>query len=358
MNDSAYSKQKHSLKRLLKMHDVSKSIFFRSLMVIFLITSILISSFSIVKADSIPQVTLLTPTPGSIIKKQANISWDAYDITGLPLNVFLYYLSINDNEWKRINQDPLSNTGFFCWNCSNINDGPYKIVIQVVNTNNYLGMDVSEPFTIDNDNSPMKIEEINIYDATTGSNAYIRDDDEIHIIAKISHASHLTKSDISADLRCFNKQEHTLPDSFDGTNAEWIITSVQCEISNGIVSFEINVDNLVQEQIHVTVDSIAPQIEIKDPIPGIYLFKKKIFPTEKIIIIGSIPVNIEASDNYVVSHVRISIEDRYEVQIDSPPWSTTIMENLFGNFDILIEVFDEAGNSDSRVFSVLAYNLF
>lgn len=326
---------------------------------LFLFINFSIINVDMVSADSvIPEVEFIFPLEGVLVKHSINVVWDAWDLDGSELDIFLYYSNENSENWTRINSEPLENDGIFIWDCSDLMDGHYFMFITAVNSNNQIGHGNSGLFTIDNDNSPLTIRELTIKDTTINSEDYVKNGDNVEISATISYGSYLEINDILADLSCFNIYEPTQPDSFDGTVAVWIINYVSCSNPNGVLKIDVEVDRLVQKSQTIISDHTSPNFEIKSPINGFYFLKRNLISINSIIVVGVIPIDIAANDNYFIKTVDIYLDDTLFVSFSNGPYAIDINERLIGFHTLKVKMRDGAGNSFESSFSLFCYNLF
>ena len=93
-------------------------------------------------------------------------------------------------------------------------------------------------------------------------------------------------------------------------------------------------------------DNVNPSINIIKPLPGIYLFNKKVLPFSKPVVIGQIEIMIVASDNESgISHIHIYKDDSLVVNISQKPYLWEWTKISFGRSSIQAYAFDHAGNS-------------
>lgn len=329
-----------------------------------LILSIMVfSSFNLLIVDiasgnsDIPEVDFIYPVENALVKKTLNITWLARDLDGSNLDIVLYYSNENDDDWIRINDEPLENDGIHRWDCSNLIDGHYQLYMNAVDFDNNIGHDKSGVFTIDNDNSLLSISSIMIKDTTIDSTEFVKNGDAVEISAKILHGAHVHKEDISADLSCFVLSNNVPPDSFDGSTAIWTLPYITCATENGILQIDIDVDTLVQASKTIISDNLPPDLEIIAPRNGLYILQRKLFSIESIFVIGKIPILLEASDNFGIENIKIYVDNELYSTLNKAPYDTEINRKMVGFHNINVKIIDKAHNDIDISFTVFCFNL-
>jgi PKD repeat protein len=94
-------------------------------------------------------------------------------------------------------------------------------------------------------------------------------------------------------------------------------------------------------------DDVPPIVTITKPLAkSLYLRDKRILPFPITLLIGSIDVTVDASDNDSgVAYVTFSLNGILKSTNTTPPYSWVWDERAFGRFTIVVEAFDGAGNS-------------
>lgn len=300
-----------------------------------------------VSADFFPEVELISPQPSSVYTSSVSIQWIASDPYDLQLEIFMYYRSESNDSWIRISTDSLNNSGSFNWDCSHLPDGHYYLMIEAVNSQNYIGHDSSELFTIDNDNSALDISDVEITNDQGIDKEYIRNDDNLVITATIQHGQDLTENDIFADLSELGKKDSVHPDNYDGTKAEWNISHINCENENGEIVITINVDNIEQKNVELTADNTPPEISITSPQNGFYVLDNKLLPKDNLVVIGPCQLDITVDENVAIDEVQIYIDDELFKSLNSEPYEIYLNTRLIGNHNIKVNINDKVGFSDS-----------
>jgi len=311
-----------------------------------------------VVASPEPSITLLTDFNQAIIRKTILIEWIAEDEYNESLEIYIFYKNQATVIWQRANDQALSNSGSFLWNCSTMQDGHYLLKIEAINAFNNIAHDNSALFTIDNDNSPLSIRQIQFKNLDTESNQYVKDKDTVQLIVNIDNANNLTKDCIYADLRCFQEEAYVHPDYFNGYTAHWNLSMITLQQKNANISITVDVDHLEQETIHIIADNTKPTIHINHPINGLYILNKRFIPIEDTVIIGNIPLDFEANDNYEVEKARIYLDGLLIDEIYQPPFFKLIKEKLFGKHFIKIECVDKAANMQTETIALFMWNIF
>lgn len=300
-----------------------------------------------VSADFFPEVELISPQFSSVFTSSVSIQWIASDPNDLQLEIFMYYRFESNDSWTRISRDSLNNSGSFNWDCSHLPDGHYYIMIEAVNSQNYIGHDSSELFTIDNNNSSLDISSVEITNGQGLDKEYIRNEDTIVITATVQHGQDLTETDICADLSELGKGESLHPDNYDDSKAVWNISHINCENENGEIVIKINVDNIEQKTVKLTADNIPPEISITSPQNGFYLLNNRLFPKDNLFIFGPCQLEIAVDENVAIDEVQIYIDDELFESLNSNPYDIYLNTRLIGNHNINVNIYDKVGFSDS-----------
>lgn len=304
-----------------------------------------------VSASEFPDVELISPESDMVYNSSILIEWIATDPHGLDLEVVLYFKDQNTDNWVRISEEPLDNTGSYLWDSTNVSDGHYSIQISVMNEAGRGDGDKTGIFTIDNDNSPLKITEITIFDTDNKEREYISNNENLVLKVNINHADHVSKSEIWADLHQLGKSMMVEPTSFDGTNAIWNISLIQCNPENGLIFIKVSVDNLETKSITVIADNNPPKITISHPVNGVYLYGAKILPINNLVVFGFIDIEISVEENNEIKNLNYYIDDNLAEKVYSSPYKFQITTPLFGFHKISVQAVDAAGFSDkSNVF--------
>ena len=97
-----------------------------------------------------PNIILIYPLSGMILKGTVTIKWHAYDWNdGAILPIYIYY-SNGDDNWYQIN-DVLENTGEYEWDTTQLSDGTYRILVEALDSSDNLGHNISGFFEIRNE---------------------------------------------------------------------------------------------------------------------------------------------------------------------------------------------------------------
>lgn len=304
-----------------------------------------------VSASEFPDAELISPESDMVYNSSILIEWSAADPQGLDLEVVLYFKEQDTDDWARISEEPLDNTGSYFWDCNNISDGHYSIQISVMNEEGRGDGDKTGIFTIDNDNSPFEISKITLFDTDNKQKEYISNNENLVLKVDIKHAEHISKSEIWADLHQLGKSMMVEPNSFDGTQAIWNISLIQCNPENGPLFIQVSVDNLETKSIKVIADNNPPKITISHPDNGFYLYSSKIVPIDNLIVFGFIDIEISVEESNKIEEINYYIDDDLTETINSSSYKFQITTPLFGFHKITVQVVDGAGFSDkSNIF--------
>jgi hypothetical protein len=344
--------------RKMPVNNIRNQLYSFSIRLIIIILILQMTQPVSVIASPEPTITLLTDFNQVIIKKSILIEWIAEDEHNESLEIYIFYKDQNDIIWQRVNDQSLSNTGSFLWNCSTLQDGHYLLKIEAINSYHNIAHDNSALFTIDNDNSLLSIRQIQFRNLDTENNQYVKDKDTVQLIITIDNANNLTKDRIYADLRCFQKEENVHPNYFNGHIAQWNLSMIKLQQKNANISITVDVDHLEKETIHIMADNTKPTIHINHPINGLYLLNKRFIPIKDTIIIGNIPLDFEANDNYEVEKALIYLDGLLIDEISQPPFFKLIKEKLFGKHIIKIECVDKAANLQTETIALFMWNIF
>jgi hypothetical protein len=104
----------------------------------------------------------------------------------------------------------------------------------------------------------------------------------------------------------------------------------------------------------VKADTTPPDVTITKPITkSLYLGNRKVLPFPTTLLIGSIDVTVDASDNDSgVAYVTFSLNGILKSTDTTPPYIWAWSERAFGRYTIFVEAFDGAGNSATDEITV------
>ncbi len=137
-----------------------------------------------------PEIEVLEPDDEDTADKDFTITWSADDDDGDTLEIDLYYdKDLNPNNGKTKIESELSNTGSYVWDCSEVEEGEYKIYAQANDKNGHRVGDystgtvtISHPIT---ENHPpditVSVEETDDYTFTINWDAVDEDGDTLTI---------------------------------------------------------------------------------------------------------------------------------------------------------------------------------
>lgn len=316
-----------------------------------LLSLLLLFSSTNVSANEFPNAELISPEPENVYNSSILIEWTATDPYGLDLEVVLYVKEEDSNEWIRISEEPLENTGSFLWDCKNVSDGHYSVQISVMNEEGRGDGDKTGIFTIDNDNSLLEISEVTMYDTENNRKEYISNNEDIVLKASITHAEHVSKNEIWADLHHLGRGMMVEPNSFDGNQAIWDISLIRCVPQEGPIVINISVDNLETGSITVIADNTPPKITISKPDKGFYFSGIKLLPINNLIVFGFIDIDIAIVEQNEIKEVNYYIDGNLVETIHSSPYRFQITTPLFGFHKISVQAIDGTGFSDKTSVS-------
>ncbi|MBN2603126.1 MAG: hypothetical protein JXA91_03220 [Candidatus Thermoplasmatota archaeon] len=96
------------------------------------------------------------------------------------------------------------------------------------------------------------------------------------------------------------------------------------------------------------LDLESPNIQILKPEDGLYINNKKIFEGQSTLVLGSINISCDVTDEETgVASVEIYIDDELKTIRENPPYSWMWNEQVFGQYNIKIVAYDYAGNKDT-----------
>ena len=99
-------------------------------------------------------------------------------------------------------------------------------------------------------------------------------------------------------------------------------------------------------------DTTPPSISLKSPWKGIYIFGKKIIPFFTTIVIGSVDIEIDVSDDSGIGYVSLYLDGNEVANFTAPPYTWTWSEKGFGKHEIKIVASDTFGNVATAEYSV------
>jgi len=220
-----------------------------------------------------------------------------------------------------------------------------------------MGTDRSGSFVIDNDKSDLAITTIRVTN-TIEDTKWVKNGDDLEIFADIKGGTDLTSEDIWADLSALSRGNMVTADSFDGTVASWLIEDISCSPSEGTIEITIIAHGLADKSFSLTADNTPPEMTIKKPVPGIYFFNRKVFPSESIFIIGSLTIQVQLQDNIALDRVDYYLNGLLYETVISSPYSIYINQRLKGRYTVKMIAYDCAGNSCSQTETITMFNPF
>jgi hypothetical protein len=149
-----------------------------------------------------------------------------------------------------------------------------------------------------------------------------------------------------------------IADSYDGLNARWLLTNVKCIPSDGPITVTVTADGTDSKSATITADNTDPELRIIQPEKGLYLFNMRLIRFSRIIIFGSITIELDTGDNTGISRAEYFIDDSLKTTIFEEPFEWRMRQRLMGKHTIQVSVYDLAGNTASESITATIYNLF
>jgi len=342
-------------------HVVQKKHVSYMIFVLFLFISLSFNPIAVsVYVTRTPELTILNPVGGEPYNDTVHIQWRVTDFDQ-GMRMYVYYKNTKETLWTRINDEAITHDDAeYLWSTNALEDGYYQLLVELVTAANYVIHEKSDEFLLDNDNADLHIDDIWITNMESSLYNAVKNGDAIQITATIQHAGAVTLKDVTADLDSVGGAEQVYPDTFDGTHAVWNISSVRCDVSDGVIPISINVLDIEQRTISLLVDNTKPQIEILKPAHGLYMFNKNIFPLlpSKSIVIGDIEVDIGITEENSIVHSEIYIDNILQHSYDGELSNWWLNTRIFGTHQIRVLVTDGAGNSAEASTICVFVNFF
>ncbi len=323
-------------------------------------TTIFVGSFD----NDPPIIQLITPKENSIVNGVTTVKWYAID-DGYPrgqgIPIYLYYKSVNSDSWHRINGVFTNNLdaehGDCHWDTNTLADGEYLFKAEASDKSGNIDYDTAL-ITINNANAGTYITNVEIMDTTLASNYFVKNNDDIEIIATISQTQvfSIEQQDITADLSGFGLGTNITAESFNGLIATWTINDVECTPLNGEIIVTVSVgDDICEDSI--VADNIDPEITFEKPAAGLYLFDHRILPLNKAVVVGGIDVDVTVIDEGIISQVEYYVDGKLITAMNKDPfgWNCNL-KGWNGLFVLDAVVYDGAGNQNTASQKILLFN--
>ena len=348
-NDRKKHKRLKRFKHFFLMSTIIFSIFF----------SFAYSNSVVVALENALNITLLYPIGGETLTDTITIQWNTQTNDGNEEALFIYCFYTTDDitNWQRINNEALPNTGSFTWSTIVLPDGHYRLLIEAVDSTNAMGTDRSESFVIDNDKSNLSVTTIRVTNKQVDTE-WVKNGDDIEIIAEIKDGMDLSRDDFRADLSVFSMGNKVVADSFDGTLAIWAIEDILCNPSEGELYITVTANGLTNRSVMLTADNTPPQMTIKKPVNGIYFFNKKLLPSESIFIIGSFTVQVQLQDNFAINRLEYYLNGLPYDTVISSPYQLYINHRFKGCYNLKLIAYDCAENNCIKMEEIAIFNPF
>jgi len=104
----------------------------------------------------------------------------------------------------------------------------------------------------------------------------------------------------------------------------------------------------------ILLDTKPPEVAIKKPLSkSLYIKNKKLIGFPTTLIIGSIDVTVDASDDDSgVASVAFLLNNKIQSNVTTPPYTWVWEKRSFGRYTILVEAYDVAGNNATDEITV------
>lgn len=111
------------------------------------------------------------------------------------------------------------------------------------------------------------------------------------------------------------------------------------------------------KRIEINVDKTLPNISIVNPSNGFYLYGRKVFEMNNIVIIGNISIIVSCDDNIGIEKVEFYIDGIYKANATIPPYKYEWDDFALGRHEIKAIAYDFAGNSKECEKEIFVINL-
>jgi len=302
-----------------------------------------------------PSIHLIQPVGGEKLSGEVNITWAIHNPDDVSLKIYIFYLYEWNSSWRSVVRG-LEDFGKYFWLTENLSDGAYQLKIEAVTSDNCITFDTSDFFIVDNDNSNIIISDITIRDGTIDSYAFVKNHDIVDVTAIISCGKNLSSTDITANLSGLGGSPIANPESFNGTTARWTISDVCCAPLNGGVTVSVDVKSIDTKIASIIADNTLPLLSIDKPIGGFYIFNHKIIPLKNTIVLGSVDVDVNASDINGIQKIKYFVNDMPIHTVTDPSETWRLNIRSFGRQKLSISVYDAAGNMASVGTAIKIFN--
>lgn len=291
-----------------------------------------------------PTIQIVSPNNGATLAGTVDVLWWAADSDDPNLGIYIYYKEDGATLWNRITVLPLENDGEFSWNTASLADGTYALKVEAFNKYHVIAFDTALNLKVGNGLSGSMVSSIIITDTSIGSSQYVKNGDNLEIMAGITSGQSLSREDVTADLSGFGMGANVIADSYDGYTATWIITNAACSPSDGSVSITITAEDN-QGSATITADNTKPEISIANPETGFYFLGKRFLPLSRTIIMGKITIEVDTVDASGISQVSYYIDGDLAATFSdgSFDWYTNLPR---GSHTLKAVVYDQVGNSN------------
>jgi hypothetical protein len=309
-----------------------------------------------------PIIQIITPENGDSVSGVTTVKWFAVDDDypqGMGIPIYLYYRPIDAYVTDiHLIADGLTNnidmfTGDYDWSTSSLSDGDYVLIAETHDSNMNIVHDIAE-ITVSNGNAGTMVSDIHILDTSIGSDAFVKDGDDLEITAGITGPTELMTT-ITADLSGFGMGTN-VEANFNGFTATWTLQNVVCTPSDGPITVTVTVNEIHSNSATITADNTDPEMVIEKPVNGLYLFNVKLLPFGRTIIIGPIDIEVEGSSDIATAEFFVDGVLLKTATEDSFEWHMNI--KAIGQHTLEVKVYDGAGNTATQSQDATIYNLF
>jgi hypothetical protein len=104
-------------------------------------------------------------------------------------------------------------------------------------------------------------------------------------------------------------------------------------------------DEIFEIDYEIEFDETAPSVQISKPRDGIYLDNSLLIPIPAMtIVLGSVDIEIEATDNLLMDRVEIYIDEQLKFNDTEAPYAWEWSESSFGVYSVKAVAYDNATN--------------
>lgn len=314
------------------------------------------------ESSSLQGITVVSPNGWEIWSGNNTIIWEYDLLWGCYCHFFKIYC-IGNIGYKRYtlsahweDTDP-SDYASFLWDTWNVPNDKYKIKIELWchadwqcqdnptliatdTSDNYFTVHNNYPPTIDSIEGPRYGRSDTPYEYTI----YGSDKDNDHIYYKVDWG------DGTSNITGFYPQtEPTRVSHIWNNEGTYDIIISACDG---------NAWSKNNKTVKMTIDDTPPNIEIKKPKNGLYIFDRGPFPMSSPLIIGDITIKIEGTDSGSgISYAEFYIDNELKYTDMNKPLEWHWDEHAVFTHKIKVIVYDNVGYTSEKEINVLIFNL-